>query len=135
MIDLKFHHIGVATKSIEREFSVFEALGYRKVSETFIDEEQRIRGLFIEGRRGAPALELLEDLDERGPLAAILKNHIKFYHFAYETDNIESDSRKIISSLKAIMIVPIVNATYFEKICFLALRNQALIELVQLKGS
>jgi hypothetical protein len=132
MIDLKFHHIGVATKSIEKEFATFAALGYEKTSELFTDERQKIRGLFI-GKEGNPPLELLENVDASGLLTPILKNGIKFYHFAYETEDIEQDYSRIVSSLKAITIVPVVDATYFEKICFLALRNRMIVELVQLR--
>ncbi|MDR2639443.1 MAG: VOC family protein [Helicobacteraceae bacterium] len=133
MIDLNFHHIGVAAQNIERDLIVFEALGYKKVSQPFIDKTQKIRGLFVEADGGAPRLELLENIDDQGPLSSLLKRQIKFYHFAYETDNIEKDAANIISSMKAIMIAPITSATYFEKVCFMALRNQAIIELVQLR--
>ncbi|MDR2153256.1 MAG: hypothetical protein LBO72_10605 [Helicobacteraceae bacterium] len=52
MIDLKFHHIGTATQNIEREFIAFEALGYKKLSEPFVDHKQNIRGMFIGDKRG-----------------------------------------------------------------------------------
>lgn len=84
MDNLKLHHIGVATKNIEKEFVVFKKLGYKQSSEVFIDEIQGIRGMFIEAR-GQPCLELLENLSSDGPLTSFLQKRTKFYHFAYET--------------------------------------------------
>ena len=43
MDNMKLHHIGVATKNIEREFVIFKKLGYKKSSEVFVDEIQKIK--------------------------------------------------------------------------------------------
>lgn len=129
MDNLKFHHIGVATKSIEKELKQFEKLGYKPVSDIFVDDIQKIKGLFISAP-GQPCLELLENATDDGPLSAFLNQGIKFYHFAYETNNIE----KLVETLAkdvAFVIVPITKATYFQKICFLMLRNKMIIEIVQ----
>ncbi len=134
MVDfkLKLHHIGVATKCIEKEFKAFQALGYVKRDELFEDSTQKIRGLFIEAEN-QPCMELLEGLTDDNPI----KNHIlkgnKFYHIAYETKNIEKDLKIFIEEKRAKVIVPITEATYFDKICFMVMPNMMLIELVQLK--
>ena len=62
----------------------------------------------------------------------ILKGN-KFYHIAYETKNIEKDLKIFIEEKRAKVIVPITEATYFDKICFMVMPNMMLIELVQLK--
>ena len=131
MENLKLHHIGVATKNIEKEFSYFKMLGYERCSEIFVDEIQKIKGIFIEAKN-QPCLELLENLTEEGPLKNYLSKGNKFYHFAYETQNIEADYHRLINK-GAIPMVKITKATFFEKICFLMLKNMMLIELVQLK--
>lgn len=77
MDNLKLHHIGVATKNIEKEFEVFKKLGYKQSSEVFIDEIQGIRGMFIEAR-GQPCLELLENLSSDGPLTSFLQKEQNF---------------------------------------------------------
>lgn len=128
---MKFHHIGVATKNIDKEFSYFEMLGYRKISVEFVDSIQKIKGVFVEAEN-QPVLELLENIEAQGPLDACLKAGIKFYHFAYETENIEKDLEYFVKEKKAKIIVPITKATYFEKICFVMLRNMMIIELVQI---
>ena len=131
MENLKLHHIGVATKNIEKEIAYFKMLGYKECSEFFIDEIQKIKGIFIEAEN-QPRLELLENLTEEGPLKSFLSKGNKFYHFAYETQNINIDYKKFINK-GAIPVVKITKATYFDKICFLMLKNMMLIELVQLQ--
>ncbi len=131
--DLKFHHIGVATKNIEKEFTFYEKLGYKKESRNFIDETQNIKGIFITAHN-SPRLELLETFNSHvGGIDYFVKNNIKMYHFAYETQNIENDILKYEKEFNAKIIVPITNATYFNRICFFMLKNLFLIELVELK--
>ncbi len=130
MNNLKLHHIGVATRNIKKEFEVFKVIGYRQTSDIFIDEIQKIKGIFIEAQN-QPRLELLENLHNEGPLTSYLKKGNKFYHFAYETENIEKDFYEFVS-LGAIPVVKITNATYFKKICFFMMKNMMLVELVEL---
>lgn len=130
MLDFPLHHIGVATHNIEKEFRVFQNLGYSKCSDVFIDPVQKIKGLFIVAP-GQPTLELLENLEETGPLGSCLKNGIKFYHFAYLVDDIEHVSNDLIASESAKMIIPITAASYFSKICFFMFPNMLLVEFVQ----
>ena len=130
--ELKLHHIGVATRNIEKELSIFESLGYKKISDVFEDPVQRIKGLFIEAKN-QPCLELLEGLSDDNPIKSHLLKGNKFYHIAYETNDIEKDLEKFISEKKAKVIVPITKATYFEKICFMMFPNMMIVELVQPK--
>ncbi len=133
-INLKFHHIGVAARNIEKEFKTFEKLGYSKCSETFCDEIQKIKGLFIQAPN-QPCLELLEGIEENNPIKSHLLKGNKFYHFAYETKDIESDLKYFTEELRAKVIVPVTKARYFEKICFMVLPNMMIVELVQLRIS
>ena len=130
--NLRFNHIGVATRNIEKEFKIFQSLGYAKCDEIFEDPIQKIKGLFIKAEN-QPCMELLEGLTDDNPL----KNHLlkgnKFYHIAYETKNIEEDLKDFVENKKAKIIVPITKATYFDKICFMVMPNMMIVELVQLK--
>lgn len=126
----KFDHIGVACKSIEKEYSFFQKLGYSQISDYFEDKNQGIRGLFIEAE-GQPTLELLENLNENGPLTNILKKGNKFYHFAYETDDIDQDFDNFVEKEKCIVISPIKRAVYYHKVAFCMLPNMTMIEFVQ----
>lgn len=86
--NLKLHHIGVATRNIEKEFKTFEKLGYNKCSEVFEDPIQKMKGLFIECEN-QPRLELIEGIGEDNPVKLHILKGNKFYHFAYETNDIE----------------------------------------------
>lgn len=135
--DLKFHHIGVATKNIEKEFLSYEKINYKKESKIFIDKIQNIKDIFITSTN-SPRLELLETYDfnakdSAGGINYFVKNNIKMYHFAYETKNIENDVIKYEKEFNAKIIVPITNAQYFNRICFLILKNMFIIELVELR--
>ena len=127
---LKFNHIGVACKNIEKEYKYFQKLGYTKISECFEDKNQGIKGLFI-AAEGQPTLELLENLDSNGPLTNILKKGTKFYHYAYETDCIEDDFKELTEKERCIVISPIKEAVYYKKVAFCMIPNMLMIELVQ----
>ncbi len=134
MNNLRLHHIGVATRGIARELPGFEALGYKPDGDYFTDQTQKIRGLFISAP-GQPVLELLENLHTSGPLDSCLAKGIKFYHFAYATDNIERSRDELAAKHGAKVIVPVTAAEYFKKVCFLMLPNMMMIELVQLQAA
>lgn len=126
----ELHHIGVAVKDIEKDFSVFSLLGYTKESQVFEDETQGIRGLFLTSKN-QPRLELLMDINESGTVAPYLKNGNKMYHFAYTVSNIEK-ALDIFVKCRAQVISPLKESTYFGKrICFLMLPNMYMIELVE----
>lgn len=133
MFDFPLHHIGVATHGIEKELRVFEGLGYRAASAPFVDEGQKIRGLFIT-TPGCPTLELLEHTGSSGPLDLWLKKGVKFYHFSYEVPDMEEALGMVLRLERAKVVVPVTTATYFHKICFVMLPNMLLVELVQTTG-
>ncbi|MDE6719635.1 MAG: VOC family protein [Treponemataceae bacterium] len=62
---LKLHHIGVATRDIEKEFETFSKLGYEKCSNIFEDKNQNMKGLFIKAEN-QPCLELIEAVSVMG---------------------------------------------------------------------
>ena len=43
--NLKLHHIGVATRNIDKEFEAFSKLGYKKCSEILDNAKQKITQL------------------------------------------------------------------------------------------
>lgn len=126
----EFHHIGVATDSIEKELSTYRLIGYKREGSPFIDENQGIKGQFIISNN-QPRLELLENLNDRDTLTKWLDGGIKNYHFAYMVDDIEAAISalgkkrfRVISSMKL--------SSYFGKrICFLVMPNRFLIELIE----
>lgn len=127
---LEFHHIGLATKSIEEEFKSYRFLGYVRENALFEDPEQGIKGQFITAP-GQPRLELLENLEGSTTLDVWLKNRVKMYHFAYKTANIEQ-AINILNRNKIRIVTPLKMSVYFKKrICFLLLSPGFLIELIE----
>lgn len=127
---LEFHHIGVATDNIEKEFSVYRTFGYVREDAIFKDETQGIKGQFIISNNG-PRLELLENLPGRNTLDKWNDSNIKNYHFAYKIKNFDS----IFDSLKNKRIRALTKAemsTYFKtRICFFVLPNKFIIEFIE----
>ena len=113
MTSLAPHHIGIATRSIEAELGLFKFLGFVE-EEEFVDENQGVRGLFlISSFEGACSrnvakdclarpttwrIELLENLPHSARLDSYLKTHHKLYHLAFETKNLEKDSKRILDA-------------------------------------
>ncbi len=100
---LVFHHIGVATKSIESEMPFFNALGFVYEAE-FSDEKQGVRGVFLTPKAYSSStlpicrFELLENLPNSKRLDNYLKNHHKLYHIAFASENLQADVDFILNS-------------------------------------
>lgn len=126
----EFHHIGVATKSIEKEFDSYSLMGYKKEDMVFEDKEQGIKGQFIVNNQ-MPRLELLENLEGYHTLDKQLEKNQKLYHTAYYVDNIDK-AIEIFKLNRAKIISPLKQSVYFGKrICFLMLPNMDMIELLE----
>ena len=128
--EFSLHHIGVVTRGIEEELPIFEMLGYCKTSEIFIEPGQKVRGLFI-AAPGQPVLELLENMENGGPLAGALAKGIKFYHFAYAVPDVDKALERLLALCRAKVIVPANEGVYFKRICFVMLPNMMLVELIE----
>lgn len=126
-----FHHVGVATRNIARELPFYTLLGYKPESNTFEDPFQKIRGMFLIAKN-QPRLELLENMDDSHTLDIPLKQGQKYYHLAYQTENIEA-AIEIFKRNRARVISEMKPSVYFGKrICFLILPNMGMIELIEI---
>jgi len=129
--ELEFHHIGMATNSIENELTPFRFLGYAREGPAFEDLEQGIRGQFIVAA-GQPRIELLENLECSTTLDVWLENRVKAYHFAYKVKDIE-EAIIVFNRNRIRTVAPLKISTYFKKrICFLLLSPGFLIELIEI---
>jgi len=85
----KIEHIGIAVKSLNISIPIFEKLLGRncyKIEEVL---DQSVRTAFFD--IGDVKLELLESLDEEGPIARfILKNGEGIHHIAFKVNNTDS---------------------------------------------
>lgn len=120
-----FHHLGYAVNSVEGISRKMEILGW-KSGDIFEDENQGIRGVFLEG--AGPRMELLENMRGVSTLDQFLKSgDFVFYHMGYFTDDMDisvTQSREAGGK----QIAPPLPAVAFggRKICFFAFRGMIL---------
>lgn len=128
---MKFHHIGVAVKSISATATVYVAGGYQQ-SETLFDPEQNVNICWLT-KEGMPVVELLEPVDDTSPVNNTLKkNGVTPYHTCYIVDDIEQAVGEL-KKMKYVVVSKPVEAVAIHgcKVCFLYNKNVGLIELVE----
>jgi methylmalonyl-CoA/ethylmalonyl-CoA epimerase len=126
---MTFHHVGLACRNFELETRTFAALGYRAAGPDFHDPLQGIYGRFLEG--AGPRLELLRNDSEPGVLSPWLQKGIRFYHLAYETDDLERQATALSGLGAKVMVKPVPAVAFAGRhICFYMLANLTLIELI-----
>lgn len=129
---LRFHHIGIACRDIEKTKAFYLDLGYL-ASDTVDDAIQHVKVAFLD-KQGAPRLELLEPLDEQSPVHRMLGTvGVTPYHMCYVVQDID----KAIAALrdkKFLLVSGPVPACAMNdnRIAFLFNRNYGLIELVEI---
>ncbi|MFD1802233.1 GNAT family N-acetyltransferase [Mixta tenebrionis] len=128
--EIEFHHIGVATTNIEKEFSSYRTFGYRREDKIFKDEVQGIRGQFIISDH-SPRLELLENLPGRNTLDKWNEANIKNYHFAYKIKKFDSMLETIKHKRIRILAKPEISVYFKKRICFVVLPNKFIIEFIE----
>ena len=126
-----FHHIGIATRSIEKTAKYYLEAGF-SMTETISDPIQKVKITFLT-KGQMPRIELLEPAMDYSPVSQILdKSGTGPYHICYEVDNIE----EAIKDLKKKRFLPLfkpVKAVALENrlICFLYNADVGLIELLE----
>lgn len=133
MDDFSFHHIGVATKKMDRSIKSYQELGYElQDNRTIHDPIQNVMIAFMH-RLGHPLIELVSPLDETSPVFNILKKmKTTPYHTCYEVGNIE-ESIQELKNKKFVIVQQPVQAIAFDNrlISFLYHRDIGLVELLQ----
>jgi methylmalonyl-CoA/ethylmalonyl-CoA epimerase len=130
---MKFHHIAIAVRSIEKTAAKYCLLGFTS-TEPIIDPVQNVRISFLK-KQDTPLYELVEPIDENSPVNKILdKMGITPYHICYEVDDIYN----AIDDLKKqgyLLLQKPVTAVALDnmKICFMFHKDLGLIELLEHK--
>lgn len=95
-IDLAFHHVGVAVKSIDAALEYYTGLfGLRQVSEPIEVSGERVKVCFVEAPPGV-LIELVEGLGEKSPVADIVaRTGAGPYHICYSVDDLDGAVRKL----------------------------------------
>ncbi|GAC1424835.1 MAG: VOC family protein [Candidatus Velthaea sp.] len=126
---LAFHHIGVASRNFEVEERCFAALGYVREGADFHDPIQGVHGRFLIG--GGPRLELLRNDKEPGVLSGWLKKGVRFYHLAYEADDLERELAEFLGAGARQVVAPVPAVAFNGRlITFIMLQNLSLVELI-----
>lgn len=128
-LGLEFHHIGVACRDLDAEERAFALLGYRRERPDFFDPIQGVHGRFIVG--GGPRLELLRNDTEPGVLTPWIKKGVRFYHLAYEIDDLELGAAALVETGAKALMKPVPAVAFDGRpICFYMLPNLSLVELI-----
>jgi methylmalonyl-CoA/ethylmalonyl-CoA epimerase len=128
--NFRFHHIGLACRSVEAELKVWTQLGYRAEGEVFADPIQKIRGVFMAGC--GPRLELLEPDGEDSPVQGYIRRGVKLYHQGFEAREFEGAVRGL-AALGAKITAPPAPAVAFHgrRVAFLMLPGLNLVEIIE----
>lgn len=127
---MRFNHLGVACRNLDSEQRAWSDLGYAVEGTDFVDPNQGIRGRFLTGP--GPRLELLVETEGSSVIQPWLRQGVKIYHQAFETEEFSAAIATLEGS-GARVVSPPTPAVAFggRKVCFLMLRNLALVELIE----
>lgn len=126
-----FHHLGIATRSIENCSGIYARLGYT-LSEIKEEPTQNVRIGFL-SKDGGPVLELVEPVSSNTPVSNIVKNSgTTPYHTCYQVENIQHAIDELEELNFRLLFEPIKSETMEEGLfCYLFSPDIGLIELYQ----
>ena len=126
-----FHHLGIATRNIEKCAEIYGNLGYTK-SEIKIEPSQNVKICFLHKQK-SPVLELVEPLSKDSPISRMIQaSGTTPYHSCYEVENI----KLAVNELEALNFRPLFEPTKSEAMeeglfCYLFSPDVGLIELYE----
>jgi len=128
-----FHHIGIATRSIENCAEMYFKFGY-KMSEIKFEPSQNVRIGFL-SKEGSPLLELVEPLTTDSPISSIVqKSGTAPYHTCYEVENLQNTLGELEKLNFRLLFEPLrAEAMDNGLFCYLFSPEIGLIELYQRK--
>lgn len=127
---MKFHHIGIATKDIEKAVKDYKK--YHKVkfeSDIIFDEKQNAKVVYLEADNGVSIEFISGKVVEN-----VIKKGINYYHICYETEKLDSTIKELYEQ-GAQLVSPPKPAILFDmrRVAFLFV-NYGLIELLETKS-
>lgn len=134
---IRLHHIGIASKNIEKDQKFFELFSYKNKGQLREDKKTDISVQFMSGDL-LPDIELVSNLTSgEGPVTPYLQSRRKIFHLAFETDDINADLREFVDNNNAVLLAPITyvkdNNTDIKAWCYLMFRNAMIVEVVEIK--
>ena len=128
---LRFHHVGIACRNIDKTKGFYLAMGYTASAVTD-DPVQHVRVCFLD-KEGAPRLELLEPLDEKSPVARTLDTvGVSPYHLCYEVQDMDAAIACLRKQRFLLVSGPVPACAMNDRqVAFLFKPDNGLIELVE----
>lgn len=93
---MRFHHTGIAVKSIEAAVAAYRPL-FANISEPVLVASQGVRVCFVETGPDC-YIELVEPASEESPLRSLLKKGISYYHNGYLVDDFDAAARELAAN-------------------------------------
>lgn len=133
--NLKLHHVGCVTASIEASKKIYiETLGFTNVSETIVVTKQQVKVCFIETAPGI-FIEFVEAITDNSFLNKIRNSKNPFYHTGYFTNNLQADL-EIMVDQHCYLVNRFESEAFGNRECaFLYTPEMHLIELIQHESS
>lgn len=131
----KIDHIGIAVRSIAEKRALYQDLLGLEFEGEEVVEEQGVRVAFF--RIGESMIELLEPLDETGPVARFLeRNGEGIHHVALATGDIEGARERVQEGGVRLLSDRPLDGAHGKLISFLHPRDtgRVLLELTQRQG-
>lgn len=126
----RFHHIGWACESIERDQAQFGRLGFRAEGPAFSDPTQGIRGLFLVG--AGPRIELLENLPGAQTLSPLLARGVRMYHLAYTVPDMQAALAATAAAGGKTLVGPVPAVAFgMRPIAFVMFRHGLMLEFIE----
>ena len=126
---MKFHHIGFLTKNLKKSLKDFLSLKYKSSGKIIDDKKFRVQILFI--KKGHNTIELVKPYKINFGLNKLIKKENYSYHFAYISKSFEKDLKKLRKKFRIIVNPTPAIAFKGKKVCFLKMKNNFIIELIQ----
>jgi hypothetical protein len=126
-----FHHLGIATRSIENCVSIYSKLGY-SISDIRVEPSQNVKICFL-SKEGSPLLELVEPQNNDSPVSNIVKNSgTTPYHTCYQVENLQASLDELEELNFRVLFEPLKSEAMDEGLfCYLFSAEIGLIELYQ----
>lgn len=133
-LNYKFHHLGIATRSIEKCLAFYTKLGYIP-TEIKVEPSQNVRICFL-SKEGSPIIEIIEELTEDSAISLILnKLGSTVYHTCYEVSDIEKAVDELEENGFRLLFEPKISETMDKGLfCYLYSVNCGFLELYQAKS-
>jgi len=130
---MKINHIGIVVKDIEKSVRYYgDFFGFKKVSDIFYDENQKVNVVFLKSECKDYVFELIEPVGKDSPVNNSLKKGGGLNHICYEVKDIKKTIEELKEKGGRLISGPsYANAFEGKKIAFFYTKNREVIELVE----